>query len=788
MNLNNIKSGFNLSKINENFQRIAELANDQVLYRKPPTGQPNQMEVDLDMNGHKVYNNGAPTGPYDLVRWIDVVELGGNVVPGPPPSPAPPPGPGGGGADVRIAIIGDSLSGQQALFDESWPALLEQSLNASGADVQIKNLGINGYTFYSAANTAVFGQKTMVQAAIDYNPHVIIVALGANDSFRASQLGGSAQVIQEAQALFTTLRNALPDTILYYGSTSMVDKKHANFNALANRHIMPAWWQKKTSGLLAGLWCKEIQGDAVAGDIRAAMQYWTQLDAAVKGFQEVAGTITIPLWECARMGLVGSDGLHPGAIGHKMMHGAVRKFLQTNIAFRNLIPSLSDQGGGEFNDWQLVFNGLLQDNGTEYLTKATPAVFVMHTMRQFGPWSAELVDSWFYPSKGSVVSSNLVHNRRAPQVWMIRGSKPNTYVQVTGNETSWLATNLNTDSRGDAIECGSYAGLPNGTYTLRYRVDDEAYGPLTITVSGEEGGGSGTDDFAKKDGSNATGTWPISISGNIEMANLRPLGGVHDVVRWTGDRWAPTTMYCAPGWVFMRETGTSFRIFPINDHLMRISDGNIDILPQNGKVLGLNHSGEFPGAAYTNYYVYWSPAQNRVLCADQLPALIHGIYHYPNDPSFICLARIYTNGAGQMQDTEDFRGVCSTYNQAPRSLKIAPLGASATGMSSGSILDIGSCTYVAAFPGAVLDWTVFGQVGATADASYNRAYLTHDSTCSSTLGGISSMVASHSLRSVVAATNRGSTTTLRSRCESGTTMVMGLTNGLQARGVIHHNW
>ena len=52
MNLNNIKSGFNLSKINENFDRVKEMAEKQVLYRKPESGQPNQMETDLDMNGH----------------------------------------------------------------------------------------------------------------------------------------------------------------------------------------------------------------------------------------------------------------------------------------------------------------------------------------------------------------------------------------------------------------------------------------------------------------------------------------------------------------------------------------------------------------------------------------------------------------------------------------------------------------------------------------------------------------------------------------------------------------
>lgn len=788
MNLNNIKSGFNLSKMNENFQRIVDMANNQVLYRNTPTGQPNQMEVDLDMNGHKVYNNGAPTGPYDLVRWIDVVELGGNVVPGPPPPPpAPPPGPGPGPSEFfKIAVIGDSLSGQQALFDSAWPSLLERSLNASGANVQVKNFAINGYTYNSAANTAVFGSKTMLQSAIDYEPQVVIVALGANDAFRAVDHGNANQVIAEAQALYTALRTALPDTPIYYGSMSLYDPKHANLNALVNRHIMPAWWQKKSAGLLANVWCKEMQNDPVASNIRSAMQYWTQLDNNVRGFQEINGTIIIPMWTLARLGLTGVDGLHPGAIGHKMMHGAVRKYLQGATAFRQLLPDLSDQGGGEFNDFDLVFNGLLQDNGTEYITKSNPSTFVLHAMRQFGPWSAELCDSWFYPSKGSVVSSNLQHNRTAPQVWMIRGSKPNAIVQVTGNETSWLPTNLVTDSRGDTIECGSYAGLPNGNYTLRYRVDDEAYGPLTITVTGDEGGGGGG-DFAKRDGSNAFGTWPISISGTIEMSKLSPVGGPNQGISWVGSGWAPRWEQIIPGWQMLRESATSIRIFPISDGVLRCADGTHIALGANGNVIPLGLSGEFPGGAYQNYFIFYSPAFNRLHASNTLPVLRFGVYHFPGDDSFICLGRVYLNAAGQLEDTDTHRGVCSAYNQAPRSIRFAPRGFDG-GLTAGQSATISVARFTSCFPGALVDLSAFGQAGATASASYSRVSFNHDTSVSSTVGGDLPAVSSHSLRSITSATGSGQDVSLNVRCESGTVMIVGNSPGVQGRGLIYHNW
>ena len=41
----------NTSRINGNFQKIEDALNQEVLYRKGYTGEPNEMETNLDMNG-----------------------------------------------------------------------------------------------------------------------------------------------------------------------------------------------------------------------------------------------------------------------------------------------------------------------------------------------------------------------------------------------------------------------------------------------------------------------------------------------------------------------------------------------------------------------------------------------------------------------------------------------------------------------------------------------------------------------------------------------------------------
>ena len=54
-----ITSGYNLSTINNNFQKVEEELNNKVLYREHDNGEPNHMKVDLDMNSHGIINVGS---------------------------------------------------------------------------------------------------------------------------------------------------------------------------------------------------------------------------------------------------------------------------------------------------------------------------------------------------------------------------------------------------------------------------------------------------------------------------------------------------------------------------------------------------------------------------------------------------------------------------------------------------------------------------------------------------------------------------------------------------------
>lgn len=54
--LDDVASGFNLQKINANFEAIQNEFNEKVLYRDNPVSEPNSMESSLDMNGFDLLN------------------------------------------------------------------------------------------------------------------------------------------------------------------------------------------------------------------------------------------------------------------------------------------------------------------------------------------------------------------------------------------------------------------------------------------------------------------------------------------------------------------------------------------------------------------------------------------------------------------------------------------------------------------------------------------------------------------------------------------------------------
>lgn len=76
-----ITSGYNLSKINDNFVALVAELQDNVLYRDNPSGEPNLMNNDLDMNSNRILNLPAPVAATEVARLKDIQTMGATSLP-----------------------------------------------------------------------------------------------------------------------------------------------------------------------------------------------------------------------------------------------------------------------------------------------------------------------------------------------------------------------------------------------------------------------------------------------------------------------------------------------------------------------------------------------------------------------------------------------------------------------------------------------------------------------------------------------------------------------------------
>jgi hypothetical protein len=73
--LNKALGTYDVTKINSNFDKIAEHLNEKVLYRKNPSGTANTLDSDIDANGKRIINLPAPVLGHEPARKMDLPPL-----------------------------------------------------------------------------------------------------------------------------------------------------------------------------------------------------------------------------------------------------------------------------------------------------------------------------------------------------------------------------------------------------------------------------------------------------------------------------------------------------------------------------------------------------------------------------------------------------------------------------------------------------------------------------------------------------------------------------------------
>ena len=136
---------------------------------------------------------------------------------------------------LKIVALGDSLtSGHRLSRRDAYPALLEQSLKDLGLPADVVNHGVNG-------DTSAGGVRRLT-AALGEQPHILIVAFGANDGLRgvpvAQVRANLSKIIETAQARGVSVLLVGMEALPLYGWQYTIDF-HNMWRVLAAKYKVP---------------------------------------------------------------------------------------------------------------------------------------------------------------------------------------------------------------------------------------------------------------------------------------------------------------------------------------------------------------------------------------------------------------------------------------------------------------------------------------------------------------------------------------------------------------------
>lgn len=393
-------------------------------------------------------------------------------------------------AEVRIAVVGDSLSAQNYAMAPSWPTLVQSALRCSQVNAKLFNFAVPGSTFH-LANTDVNEGATQVEKALSVSPHIIIVALGLNETLNAVGSRTLAQMRADATTLFTTLRAGAPSARIIYLRELAYDSVNFPNPAveLFNKGTLGCYFQKKTSGILASCFTVELLGDSVSSLHKARFDSWIQFDSFIasnSGYWDVWGALD--LFRIHRLGGAVHDMLHLTAAGQVLMRGYVMKALK-HASLATILPGLTKNPTGDANDPDQVFTSTFDrnvaDKGWSYSGNNANALGVVDSL-----WATLRPHNWYLPrdvkwrySHGGEKILRLgvgdVFTRS------LEGARPNTVVEVSVDGGAFVSGVDLTNALGIQISGQVAEGLvayAGKTTVFRYKVGGVVLDPLALTI------------------------------------------------------------------------------------------------------------------------------------------------------------------------------------------------------------------------------------------------------------------------------------------------------------------
>lgn len=166
---------------------------------------------------------------------VSATAAGGGVAASPDETPTPSRAAATKISELRVVAFGDSLtSGHRLPKTESYPAELERRLRSEGLPYTVVNHGVNG-------DTTAGGVRRLADVLAE-QPHILIVAFGANDGLRGVPVpqvrANLEKIIETAQSRGARVLLVGMEALPLYGWQYTVDFHHI-FPGLSKKYGVP---------------------------------------------------------------------------------------------------------------------------------------------------------------------------------------------------------------------------------------------------------------------------------------------------------------------------------------------------------------------------------------------------------------------------------------------------------------------------------------------------------------------------------------------------------------------
>lgn len=254
---------------------------------------------------------------------------------------------------LKIAVVGDSYS-QPSVRNNDWATQMCDLIEKlTDTPVQLRNVAINGSDFAGALTVKQHegGTKSQVEEAIAFGPDMVFVALGINDTIYGNGYS-QAQVIANAQAVFTALRAGLPNAKLIYCEEAPHDLTLGLVPAaLTNENVVPFSHRALTYKGFSNLRINNAAylQTALAPAKLTQHKTWGGASTAIRAMGD--GFFSANIWKMSRMGCL-SDLVHTTELGHTYWAWQAITYLATapiaiskvNFAKLNIAQLTTGQG------------------------------------------------------------------------------------------------------------------------------------------------------------------------------------------------------------------------------------------------------------------------------------------------------------------------------------------------------------------------------------------------------------------------------------------------------------